>query len=222
MSAETPEGLHYAASLVSYSRNRFISNLLPLIQRSSGPRRVVTVLCAGNEGPIDTDDYQGRKLPIMKQRGHGGSIVTLSLEALAQKASDVTFIHNHPGQVKTNLVRGGEAMAIRAMTRIFKVFAPLVCMSLSECGERHLYLATSAKYLPSTRQGAVNEGVALADGASVATGTDGRPGSGVYSVDPKGESTGLQVQESLARLRAEGMVKQVWDEMESQYQRILG
>ena len=221
MHAETAEGLHYAASLVTYARNRFIVNLLPLLQQADYLRRVVTVLCAGKEGTIDTNNFQGRKIPKVAQLGHAASMVTLSLEALAQKAPNVTFIHNHPGAVKTNLIRKGDPLAMRAMSLVFKVLAPMICVPIKECGERHLYLATSARYPSGDSLYAAN-GVPLADGDVIAAGTDGRCGSGVYSIDPTGESSGVKVQQLLAQLRQEGMVQQVWSEMDMQYQRITG
>jgi hypothetical protein len=102
---ETPEGLHFAASLVVYSRNRFIVNLLPLLQNATALRRVVSVFAACKEGPVDTIDFQGRKVPMLSQRGHTSSLVTLSLEALAKKAPDVSFIHDFPGPVKSGIGR---------------------------------------------------------------------------------------------------------------------
>jgi hypothetical protein len=47
-------------------------------------------------------------------------------------------------------------------------------------------------------------------------------GSGVYSVDWKGESTGPQVEKLLAKLREEGVVEKVWGDQEAQYTRITG
>jgi hypothetical protein len=98
---ETVEGLHYAAALVVHSRTRFIVNLLPLLQKATGLRHVVSVFTATKEGPIDTTDFQGWKVPLMAQRSHASSLVTLSFEALATKAPDVSSIHNFPGFVRS-------------------------------------------------------------------------------------------------------------------------
>ena len=99
-------------------------------------------------GPISVNDFPARKVSALSARGHASSLVTLSLEALAKKAPDVTFIHNFPGPVKSNFLRSGQGAAISVMNGIFKVISPLMSFySLEECGERHLFLATSARYV---------------------------------------------------------------------------
>ena len=219
--AETSEGLHFFAALVTYSRTRFIVNLLPLLQRATSLRRVVSVLAACKEGPVDTDDFQGWKVPMLSQRGHAGSLVTLSLEALAKKAPDVSFIHDFPGPVKTNIYRGGEGAAIWVLNAVFKLLGPMINISNQESGERHLFLATSARY-PARTGGDATSGVPLAGGVAVARGTDGTSGSGVYSIDWDGESAGPKVEELLAKFRQEGLVEKVWNNTEEEFKRITG
>ena len=150
MRTETSEGLPFGTALITYSRNRFIVNLLPLLQQATALRRVVTAFCAGKEGPVSINDFQGWKVSALSARGHASSLVTLSLEALAKKAPDVTFIHDFPGPVKTNFFRGGQGAAIFVLNAVFKVIGPMMTWySDQECGERHLFLATSARYVPS-------------------------------------------------------------------------
>ena len=145
---ETSEGLPFGTVLLTYSRNRFTVNLLPLLQRATSLRRVVTAGAAGKEGPISVNDFQGRKVSALSARGHATSLVTLSLEALAKKTPDVTFIHNFPGPVKTNFLRGGQGAAVFVMNGVFKLISPMMSFySIQECGERHLFLATSARYV---------------------------------------------------------------------------
>ncbi|MCJ1398438.1 hypothetical protein MMC11_001636 [Xylographa trunciseda] len=221
---KTAEDLHYSAALVTYSRSRFIVNLLPLIQRAPSLRRVVSVLCAGKEGPVDMTDLQGWKMTnLLAQRGAGASMVTMSLEALARKAPDVTFIHNFPGSVKSNLIRGGEPRIIAVMGFVSKILGVFVNSFVPsvECGERHVFLATSAKY-PAGKGGEAVTGVPLPKGVAVARGVDGQSGSGVYSIDQNGESTGPKVEELLAGFRRDGSVEKVWQDTEAQFQRITG
>ncbi|KAL8642159.1 MAG: hypothetical protein Q9228_001119 [Teloschistes exilis] len=216
----TSEGLHFATSLAYYSRTRFIVNLLPLLKQASSLRRVVTVFAAGYEGPITTSDFQAWKVPMLSQRGHLSSLTTVSLEALARDAPSVSFIHDFPGSVKTNLARGGEGAAIYVLKQVFKVIGPLINMPNQECGERQLFLATSGKY-PSEDLEA--SGVPLTAGDSpVANGTSGKSGGGVYSVGSDGESSGAKVVELLAQFRKEGMVEQVWRHTNEEFERITG
>ena len=145
---DTSEGLPVGTSLLTYSRNRFIVNLLPLLQQATSLRRVITAATAGKEGPVSVDDFLARKVSALSARGHAASLITLSLEALAKKAPDVTFIHNFPGPVKTNFLRGGQGAAIAVMNGVFKLVSPFMSFySIEECGERHLFLATSARYV---------------------------------------------------------------------------
>ena len=90
-----------------------------------------------------------------------------------------------------------------------------------ECGERHLFLATSARYPAGTSEDETS-GVPLTDGATVARGTNGESASGVYSVGWDGESAGPKVEELLANFRKEGMVEQVWKHIAGEFKRITG
>ena len=148
MSTETSEGLPFGTALLTYSRIRFIVNLLPLLRQATSLRRVVTAFAAGKEGPVSVDDFPGLKVSVLSARGHAASLVTLSLEALAKKAPDVTFIHDFPGPVKSNFLRGRQGAVVAVMNGVFKVMSPLMNFnSIEECGERHLFLATSARYV---------------------------------------------------------------------------
>ena len=57
-----------------------------------------------------------------------------------------------------------------------------ICVPIEECGERQLYLATSARYPPASASSDRSSGVPLGHGVEVAVGTTGEIGSGVYSV----------------------------------------
>ena len=62
----------------------------------------------------------------------------------------------------------------------------------------------------------------LDDSVTVALGTNGSPGSGVYSVDLNGESSGPKVQELLGRFRKEGVGETFWEHSEGEFRRITG
>ncbi len=205
-----------------HCRTRFIVNLLPLLQKATALRRVVSVFAATKEGPINTTDFQGWKVPLFQQRGHASSIVTLSLETLAKKAPDVSFIHNFPGPVRSGIARGTKGAMMFIFTTLFKIFGPLFYIPTIETGERHVFLATSARYPAGSTSGDAASGVSLADGVAVARGTSSEIGSGIYSVDQEGESAGPIVEELLAKLRTQGMVDMVWKNIEDEFMRITG
>lgn len=209
---ETAEGLVFAAALAYYSRIRFIENLLPLLREASSLRRVVNVLAGTKEGTIDTNNW------ATIRRGHVVSMMTLSLETFAKTAPEVSFIHSYPGFVKTNLIRGGEGALVATMGLVFSALEPFFTVPNEECGERHAFLATSARYPPGSDAHA-NAGVPLGNGVAAAKGTDGKFGSGVYSVDSQGESAGPKTVALLAKLRQEGMPEAVLNHTQGEFSR---
>lgn len=218
---ETSEGLHYAAALVVHTRTRFIVNLLPLLEKATALRRVVSVFAATYEGPIDMNDFQGWKLPLLQQRGHAASVVTLSLEFLAKKAPSVSFIHDFPGPVKSGIARGTKGLVFFIFKAFEKVLGPMVFIPTVESGDFHLFLATSAKY-PAGANEDTASGVPLAGVAVIGRGTDGKAGSGTYSVDQHGESAGAKAEKLLANFRKEGMVEKAWENIKGEFVRITG
>jgi hypothetical protein len=203
-----------------YARLRFIVNLLPLLQHANDLRRVVSVFAGTKEGAVHTNDFQGRHVNMLSPggRGHFSSIMTLALEAIAQKAPNVSFIHNFPGFVKTNLgndVKGVGFTVLRAVfNAIFPLIRPLIATPLDETGERQVFIATSARFAEG--------GVPLPNGVAVARGTDGKSGSGVYSITNDAESAPPKVEQLLEKLRKDGTTQKLWLHVEEEFVRITG
>ncbi|PPR06435.1 hypothetical protein CVT26_006474 [Gymnopilus dilepis] len=221
---ETTEGLPFPAVLGYYARTRFIVNLLPLVRQATGLRRVVTVAAAGKEGPVNHDDLGAAyisPLSLLKVRGHFASIITLSLEVLAKQAPEVTFIHDYPGSVKTGIAREANALVVFMMGIVGAIAGSWMFIPHEESGERHLFLATSAKYPPKAGS-TESHGVPLADDQIVTRGTTGEAGSGVYAVDWDCNSASLKVKQLLVQLREEGLVEKLWQHTEEEFKRITG
>lgn len=71
------------------------------------------------------------------------------------------------------------------MKGFFSAFGRWIYIPNEKCGERHLFLATSARYASRSTEKKGKEdgdGVQVGDGVDVARRTDGESGSGVYSV----------------------------------------
>lgn len=202
-----------------YARARFTINLLPLLRRATGLRRLVTVLAGAHDGPIFTDDFQARKMSVLSLRGHVVSMTDMLLEKLAEQAPEVSFVHNYPGTVKTGIGRDANTMLVRIVSWIVPVIGMFLYIPIKESGERHLFFATSAKYPARSGETA---GVPAPGGVDVADGTDGASGSGVYSIHWDGESAGPKVVRLLRGMREEGMTQQVWDHTEGEFKRIFG
>ncbi|KAJ9267124.1 hypothetical protein DTO212C5_6042 [Paecilomyces variotii] len=220
---ETSEGLPMTMALVHYSRVRFILNFLPLIRHAPGLRRVVSVFSAHKEGHFHADDIQARHLSVLSKRAHIATMVTLSLEALARKAPEVSFIHANPGTVKTKM--RDMPLVMRAASSLIGSFSSI---PLEESGERHLFLATSAMYRPSIQnheKGGINDaacGVPLAIGLTPAIGSNGQTSSGVYSVDWDGETYELHLETYLHKLRESGDLEEINKHTENEFKRITG
>lgn len=211
-----------------FGRLRMALNLLPLLQRATGPRRVVSSFAATKEGSLYEDDWQGTKgkIPMTGARGHASAMMTLGLGALAKGAPDVSFIHAFPGSVKTNLIRGDEGPVMQVMKYVFKVTGFLRSSSftpLEEVGERHTFYCTSARFPPRIGGGDQGtSGIALPSGVSVARGVDGEVGSGVYSVDTYGETADAAVEKLLANHERSGAAERMWAYTESEWKRVTG
>lgn len=210
-------------ALAYYARTRFIVNLLPLLRQAPSLRRVVTVLAAGHEGPIHTNDFQSRNIPFTNVRGHSISMTDMMLEHVAQEAPEVSFVHDYPGPVKSGFGRETNSVLMRVAITIFKLVGPLFYIPTRESGERHLFFATSSRYPPrSSADSEGASGVPVPSGVSVAGGTDGEVGSGVYAVHWDGESVGPKPLKQLTKLRDENMVKQVWEHTAAEFKRVTG
>ena len=182
------------------------------------------MLTGTHEGTIHASDLQAWRVPFVRLDGHVGALVTLGLEALARRAPDVAFVHDHPGPVLTNLARPGQGALVALLNVIVHtvVRLPFVGVPIAESGARHLHFATSARYGAKERGREGADGVPLVEGAVVARGTSGDDGSGTYSVDWRGESAGPKVEALLERYRKEGLAEKVWENVEEEFVRITG
>jgi hypothetical protein len=205
-------------SLNYYARTRFILNLLPLLRVAPDLRRVVTVFAGTKEGQVDTSDFQARNLSLMASRGHVSSMITLSLETLAKKAPEVSFIQVFPGMVTTDLGQDMSSLPLKLAARVYKFVLPLFAIPNEEAGERHLFFSTSGRY-PPREGGAV--GLTRDKGVEAVRGTDGNNGSGVYSISWDGTALGEKAGKVLEKLRQEGVSDKVWKHTEGEFQRII-
>jgi hypothetical protein len=213
---ETSEGIHLLAAINYYSRLRFITNLLPLIKSATSLRRVVVVAGGTKEGPIDATDFPALRIPLTRFRGHLCSMITLSLEAVAIDAPEVSFVHDYPGTVETTLIDRMPGL----MGVILRVWVYLAgrwfCVPIDESGERHLYLATSARFPSKNDESDEGAGV----GVSAMAVMKGKPGGGVCSVGWDCEPAPPAVIELLAGLREKGIAEQAWRHTRSEFERV--
>ncbi|KAI5467899.1 hypothetical protein BGZ63DRAFT_410736 [Mariannaea sp. PMI_226] len=220
MSSTTEEGLRLITALSLYSRFRMAVNLLPLVRQATSIRRIVTVMAGTKEGRLYMDDIAGEKVPLTGSRAHMCSVITLALEELSRQAPEVSFIHNYPGAVETNLIRPGDGAMIRTVGMGMHVImkALHVYIPEAEVSERHAWLCLSGRYAPKEK----GEGVQGVPSDEIALGADGKRGSGFYSIDWNGDSAGEKVVQTLDKYRAEGAVAKVWEHFNGEFRRITG
>ena len=129
-------------------------------------------------------------------------------------------MHDFPGAVNTSLFDRMEGILGVLMRAFIYIVGYWICVPIEECGERQLYLATSARFPPSKVGSDDSSGVPLGDGSEFARGTTGEIGSGVYSVEWDGTSASPAVQNLLAGYRDKGMVEEIRRHTEGEFDRI--
>lgn len=218
MELETSEGLPYITGLTYYSRMRLITNLLPLIRQAPSLRRVVSTFAGTKDGRIYANDIAGRKVPLRGARGHLSGVMTFALEALSKQAPEVSFVHNFPGAIKTDLIRKESGRILQTLWFLSSTFMSHSWMDNGECGERHAFLCLGAEFPPATGGDGRNDGSKV----EVVKGTDGKVGSGAYDVDEFGECASESVLEVLKKQRDEGVREKIWKHTEGEFVRVTG
>jgi len=204
---ETEEGLDKKFSVHYYSRMRFITNFLPLLNAASGTSlsRVVSVLAAGMEGKLQLDDLSLKShYSLSACANHATTMNSLIVEELATANPKVSFVHTYPGFVKTNLAR-----SFGSLYSVFSFAITPFAVPLGESGERHLYAATSKTFPPLEKPD-----------AEASIGSTGVKGSGAYLLHWNGESTGKE--KLLKEYRAQGVGKKIWEHTLDVFDKICG
>jgi NAD(P)-dependent dehydrogenase (short-subunit alcohol dehydrogenase family) len=219
---ETPEGIETDLALQFYSRQRLLMNLLPLLERSSSPR-VISILAASFEGPLNKDDLECRKnYNLIKASRAAATMTDFMFEEFAKQHPTISFIHHYPGEVGTHFLDNTLASASGLLWlpaqipryTILPVYTHLMCITPDESGERTLFLATTTRFPPTTDHGTTGKVDGFVDrpyGIGVARSTvmkEGK-GNGVYRANSNAETS--KVNKMLDQYREEGMGKVVYD-----------
>ncbi|KAG8156729.1 hypothetical protein KVR01_013334 [Diaporthe batatas] len=205
---ETSEGLDKSFSLLYYSRIRFITQLLPLLEASPLPSaRVVSVYSAGLE--TATKDRYLEDLSLRNAenysfgavRNHTTHLKTMAFETIAEQHPKVGLVHVYPSLVITP---GFDNNPLPPLIKIgWKLAAPaakLFSVKPDEIGERVLGF-TSARF------GGKQETETLQTG--VAESTNGEVGGGAYSLKYTGEVN--EIGPIYEKLRSSGFREKAWE-----------
>jgi hypothetical protein len=195
-------------SLMYYSRMRMIVKLLPLLLRSSLPAKVVSVYAAGLEAKLFPEDLSLRDpkhYSYSQARSHMVYMHTLFMETLAeQNSGKISLIHIFPGLVLGPGFQNPELPAwFRTLCHwvLIPLFGRLLTVKSEDCGDRMLSLASSRYPPPPSDKSKSQEGVAI--------GTDGKAGSGAYSLSSNGENN-LNAK-AYEKFNKDEMRKRVWE-----------
>lgn len=187
---------------------RFLTNLLPLLLKSPSPR-VLTVLGGGMEGPIFADDLplaSPKHYTVANAANVAATYTTSFLEALHARNPKISFVHLFPGLTKTKLWNNSDHFAAwqRFLINwiVFPLISPFLFSTAQVSGQRALFAATNGRFR-ALKPGMDPQGTLMAEGS------DGKKGSGVYTVNQSTE--GVHADKVLAPLRQQGMVERIWD-----------
>lgn len=176
--------------------------LLPLLNQSKSPH-VLSILAGGQEGSLHEDDLgleNPKNFSVGSGNSHATTMMTFALEHLASENPRISFVHAFPGIVATplfNRIAGGIlGMVIRyVVAPVLKLFL----RSVSEAGQRGLFLITSARY-------SVDDGIVpLAGDLQKSQRTEG----GIFTIDQNGEAGDNA--KVLEDFRKRGVDKKIWD-----------
>ena len=101
-------------------------------------------LAGSKEGQSCTNDFPAVYLGINTMRGHVLSMHTLGLEALAKQTLDVSFVHDYPGFVATEMSQEIKGIGPAIMKVMLKPIMAMLRVPIDEVGEALSY--TLAKY----------------------------------------------------------------------------
>lgn len=219
----TEEGLDSKLSLHYYARMRFIHNLLPQLTRAGEAQplsRVLSILEAGGESPaLNLSDLSlAHSFTLRNCAKHAITMTSLSTEHLAATHRGTSFVHMFPGVVQTGLLRDFGPWARLAVSALASTLARPWVVPLAECGERHLFVATSPRY-PSCSSGAGSAGMGGEMGDAV-VGSNGVAGSGAYLVNWDGRPRGNE--KVMREFREKGTPGVVWQHTVEVFDKILG
>ncbi|CAD6441492.1 38bb1569-5f64-43a4-9e03-073c7ad673a2 [Sclerotinia trifoliorum] len=193
-------GVPFDIALQFYIRQRFITNLLPLLSKSRCPR-VISLLLPGNDSPtyFETLDTSKKYLDT----GSINHATSLLFSEYAKTHPEVTFINVFPGIINYdtwdrmgNPVQGVSwypATVLKwTMPPLFKYF---MCIPTEEVAERIVFLATSVRYPPGKEKRDEGKVAGLAECPPAwklfvvrsMIMKDGR-GNGVYRINEEGEA----------------------------------
>ncbi|KZP15754.1 NAD(P)-binding protein [Athelia psychrophila] len=145
---ETDEGLDRKLALNYYARWKFTNDLMPLLRKSKDAgedAKVMSVLAAGNGGPIDLEDLGLKKGYTLRSAGIAAATCNdLMIESLAEQHPDMAFTHMSPGIVRTPMAMPTSSWLKPLYPLVLGLLYP-ISVSMSESAEYMLHALFSGE-----------------------------------------------------------------------------
>ncbi|KAI1456824.1 NAD(P)-binding protein [Annulohypoxylon moriforme] len=210
---ESNEGLDKYFSLFYYSRMRLIERFLPLLTAPPNGGHVVSVFNSSVQSSLVLDDLTLRSPRNQSLRGrfaHGVGMTNVFMEELARRnPGRLALCHYYPGYVPTNIADSSNFPWYLKFLMKY-IVTPLswpFWVPLEECGQRVLFMASSARFPARESEGAETATVKV-KGVEAAVGIDGKIGSGAYLVNKDDDTFGKE--KKYEELRANGTAEKIY------------
>ncbi|EIW63303.1 NAD-P-binding protein, partial [Trametes versicolor FP-101664 SS1] len=139
---DTEEGIDRRLGLHYYARWKFIYDLLPLLHKAKDAgedAKAMSVLAPGDGRPVDLDDLGLKKAYSFPKAGVASPTYTdLAMEAYAEQNPGISFVHIHPGVVRTPLLQTSHPI-LRVLNPLTNALFYPISNSPEDCAEHILY-----------------------------------------------------------------------------------
>ncbi|KAJ7114657.1 NAD(P)-binding protein [Mycena crocata] len=161
---ETVEGIDRKMAVHYYGRWRFIRDLVPALenaQKAGEDAKVMSVLAAAYGGAIDLEDLGLKKgFSLANAAKAGPTYNDIMVNDFAARYPELTFIHSHPGGVRSNLTKASDSSLVRVSSALLMPLLTPFTYSVEAAGEHQLYALLSAGR-GAVRTGASGEDIGL-------------------------------------------------------------
>ncbi|KAI0824812.1 hypothetical protein BC628DRAFT_1321661 [Trametes gibbosa] len=139
---DTEEGIDRRLGLHYYARWKFVYDLLPLLHKAKDAgedAKAMSVLAPGDGRPVDFDDLGLKKNYSFPKAGVASPAYTdLAFAHYAELNPDISFVHIHPGVVRTPLLQTSHPI-LRFLNPLTYALTYPISNTPEDCAEWMLY-----------------------------------------------------------------------------------
>ncbi|KAF8148060.1 hypothetical protein B0H34DRAFT_669066 [Crassisporium funariophilum] len=162
---ETSEGIDKKLAVHYYARSRMIQDLLPALRNAKEggeDAKVMSVFAAGKGGEIDVGDLGLKKTySVMGAALTGPTYNDLMLESYSALNPSLSFLHAHPGFVRTGLAYPKSSKLLTYASSLLMGLTYPLSVSAEECGDYMWYSMLNARQ-GMNRTGSRGEDIGMA------------------------------------------------------------